>query len=119
MHEQRTNPLSYAAHARLRVLLAPLLPLRRAKYQELSDLVRQINDVRFEDINVESPDESSETSELRSQRKICLIDPDYLNPKLLPSGRLIIDFVSDVDKEHEYLESFELSRRVFAVCALT
>ncbi|CCG82822.1 Hypercellular protein HypA [Taphrina deformans PYCC 5710] len=86
-------------HARLKVLLAPLTPLKRARFQEFSQLIRQVDNVRLEDVAV---------NELND-------DYNFLNPRSNPNGRVLLDFVSEVDREHTYLESFEYSRQVFAV----
>lgn len=37
------------------------------------------------------------------------------NPQTLPSGKLIYEFVTEVDSDRAYLETFESSRRIFCV----
>jgi hypothetical protein len=40
------------------------------------------------------------------------------NPQGFPDGQIIWDLTTSVDREHEYLETFELHRRTFVVIAV-
>ena len=40
-------------------------------------------------------------------------------PQGFPDGQILWDLGTSVDREHEYLETFELHRRTFAVIAIT
>jgi hypothetical protein len=40
------------------------------------------------------------------------------NPQGFPDGHIIWDLTTSVDREHEYLETFELHRRTFVVVAV-
>lgn len=44
------DPFSFAAHARLKVLLLPLQPIKKARFDELVALFVSKNVVRFDDI---------------------------------------------------------------------
>ena len=41
------------------------------------------------------------------------------SPLGFPNGQVVYDFVTAYDVEHEYLEGFELYRRIFLVSALS
>lgn len=40
---------------------------------------------------------------------------DQFDPRSLPSSRIIYDFITELDKDHAYLEIFEAWRRTYAV----
>lgn len=59
------DPFSYTSQARLKVLLAPLRPIKRAQFDKWVHSIRLITDVRLEDVKVNATKEHSETSLLR------------------------------------------------------
>lgn len=91
---------SFAAPARLRVLLQPLNPIKRTRFKELTDLIVSKNVVRFEDITT-----TRATSDVN----------DYFNTKSLPSSRLVIEYTLTRDRTHDYLHPLQFSRRTLAV----
>jgi hypothetical protein len=40
------------------------------------------------------------------------------NPQGFPDGQIIWDLTTSVDREHQYLETFEMHRRTFVVIAI-
>lgn len=53
------DPLSYTAPSRLRVLLLPLRPIKKARFSLLCDIIRSANVVRLDDVAVGAAAESS------------------------------------------------------------
>ncbi|ORY84305.1 TRAPP II complex [Protomyces lactucae-debilis] len=92
------DPLSYVAPARIRVLVRPWLPIKRAAFDSFLTQLRAVNEVRLSDVP------TGPAAELGT-----------FNASSYPSGRIIFDFCTTVDKDHDHLESFEYYRRIFVI----
>lgn len=46
------DPLSYTSSARLKVLLAPVRPIKHSRFKQLCAVLREANVVRLDDVSV-------------------------------------------------------------------
>ncbi|KAF8534674.1 TRAPP II complex [Trichophaea hybrida] len=95
------DTLSFIAPARLRALLCPLGRIRRSRFSSFVSRLQAANVVRLSDV---TPDPKPNRT--------------MFNPQGFPDGHIIWDLTTSVDREHEYLETFELHRRTFVVVAV-
>lgn len=109
------DPLSYTAPARVKVLLTPIRPIKKARFHQLCKFITDVNVVRLDEIPVHSGQEYSKFHASNFSFSMELIKVDQFDPRSLPSSGIVYDFITELDKDHTYLETFESWRRTFAV----
>ncbi|KAI5803120.1 TRAPP II complex [Geopyxis carbonaria] len=93
------DSLSFTAPTRLRALLCPLGRIKRSRFSNFTSRLSTSNVVRLGDV---TPD---------PQRTM-------FSPQGFPDGQIVYDLTNSLDREHEYLETFEVYRRTFVIIAL-
>ncbi|EPS40686.1 hypothetical protein H072_5469 [Dactylellina haptotyla CBS 200.50] len=95
------DPLSFTAPSHVKVLLAPVGRIKRAKFYEFVDRLRAVNKVRLEDVSLDS----------RGTRTT-------FSPLSFPNGQIIYCLNTSYNTEHEYLDGLEMHRRTYMVIAV-
>ncbi|KAK6354097.1 hypothetical protein TWF730_008514 [Orbilia blumenaviensis] len=95
------DPLSFTALSHIRVLLAPVGRIKRAKFYEFVERLQSVNTVRLEDVSLDS--RGTKTT---------------FSPLSFPNGQIIYTLTSSYNTEHEYLDGLEMHRRTYMVIAI-
>ncbi|KAF3920526.1 hypothetical protein ABW20_dc0108759 [Dactylellina cionopaga] len=95
------DPLSFTAPSHIRVLLAPVGRIKRAKFYEFVERLQAVNAVRLEDVSLDS----------RGTRTT-------FSPLSFPNGQVIYSLTTSYNTEHEYLDGLEMHRRTYMVIAI-
>ncbi|KAH0615057.1 uncharacterized protein H6S33_000693 [Morchella sextelata] len=95
------DSLSYTAPSRIKALLCPLGRIKRSRFLHFVERLQSSNVVRLGDV----------TPDTKPNRTL-------FSPQGFPSGQIVYDLTTSFDREHEYLEGFELYRRTFLVIAI-
>ncbi|KAK6529557.1 hypothetical protein TWF281_008727 [Arthrobotrys megalospora] len=96
------DPLSFTAPSHIRVLLAPVGRIKRAKFYEFIERLQAVNIVRLEDVSLDSRGTKSTFS-----------------PLSFPNGQIVYSLTSSYNTEHEYLDGLEMHRRTYMVIAIS
>ncbi|KAF3102111.1 hypothetical protein TWF103_007753 [Orbilia oligospora] len=95
------DPLSFTAPSHIRVLLAPVGRIKRAKFYEFVERLQVVNTVRLEDVSLDS--RGTKTT---------------FSPLSFPNGQIVYTLTTSYNTEHEYLDGLEMHRRTYMVIAL-
>ncbi|RPA87263.1 Trs120-domain-containing protein [Ascobolus immersus RN42] len=95
------DSLSYTSISRIRALVVPIGRIKRSRFLQFFEQLSHHNVVRLGDV---TPDRRP--------------DRTAFSPQGFPQGEIIYDFILNSDREHEYLESFQLYRRKFMVIGI-
>ncbi|KAK6344227.1 hypothetical protein TWF696_007869 [Orbilia brochopaga] len=95
------DPLSFTAPSHIRVLLAPVGRIKRAKFYEFVERLQAVNTVRLEDVSLDS----------RGARTT-------FSPLSFPNGQIVYALTTSYNTEHEYLDGLEMHRRTYMVIAI-
>ncbi|KAG0222668.1 hypothetical protein BGW42_006404 [Actinomortierella wolfii] len=92
---------NFVASARIRVLLVPVGPIKKATFERHAKMLQQHATIRLEEISMAPRTENS-----------------FFSPNTPHEGQLYFNFVTSYSSEHRYLEEFQLHRRVFGVIGI-
>lgn len=92
------DPLTYPTSSRLRALICPLGRITRQRFLTLADRIQAENIVRLGDV---TPDPKPNRT--------------MFSPAGFPDGQIVYNMTIAHDRDHEYLEGFEMYRRTFLV----
>ncbi|KAA8895856.1 TRAPP II complex [Sphaerosporella brunnea] len=95
------DSLSFITPARLRALVCPLGRIRRSRFSSFVRRLQAANVVRLGDVTPDSQ-----------------VNRAMFSPQGFPDGQIMWDLTTSVDREHQYLETFEMHRRTFVVIAV-
>ncbi|KAF9092331.1 hypothetical protein BGX29_010505, partial [Mortierella sp. GBA35] len=90
------DAVNFIAAARIRVLLVPVGPIKKATFERHVKMLRQHNSVKLEDVWMGPRAENS-----------------FFSQNVPHEGQLYFQFVTSYNGEHQYLEEFQMHRRVF------
>ncbi|KAF9438949.1 hypothetical protein BGZ76_002612 [Entomortierella beljakovae] len=90
------DPVNFTSAARIRVLLVPVGPIKKSTFERHAKLLRQHNSVKLEEVWMGPRTETS-----------------FFSQNVPPDGQLYFQFVTSYNTEHQYLEEFQMHRRVF------
>ncbi|KAF9971645.1 hypothetical protein BGZ73_005399 [Actinomortierella ambigua] len=92
---------NFVAGARIRVLLVPVGPIKKATFERHAKMLQQHATIRLEEISMAPRTENS-----------------FFSQNAPHEGQLYFNFVTSYSPEHRYLEEFQLHRRVFGVIGI-
>ncbi|KAF9165441.1 hypothetical protein DFQ26_000122 [Actinomortierella ambigua] len=92
---------NFVAPARIRVLLVPVGPIKKATFERHAKMLQQHATIRLEEISMAPRTENS-----------------FFSQNTPHEGQLYFNFVTSYSPEHRYLEEFQLHRRVFGVIGI-
>ncbi|KAI8359399.1 TRAPP II complex [Mortierella sp. GBAus27b] len=95
------DAVNFTAAARIRVLLVPVGPIKRATFERHVRLLRQHTSVRLEEVWMGPRSENS-----------------FFSQNAPPEGQLYFHFSTTYNPEYHYLEEFQMHRRVFGVIGI-
>ncbi|KAF9944717.1 hypothetical protein BGZ65_011699, partial [Modicella reniformis] len=95
------DAVNFTAAARIRVLLVPVGPIKRATLERHVKLLRQHSSVNLEDVWMGPRTENS-----------------FFSQNVPHEGQLYFHFVTSYNPEYQYLEEFQMHRRVFGVIGI-
>ncbi|KAF9137852.1 hypothetical protein BGX30_009846 [Mortierella sp. GBA39] len=95
------DAVNFIAAARIRVLLVPVGPIKKATFERHVKMLRQHNSVKLEDVWMGPRTENS-----------------FFSQNVPHEGQLYFQFVTSYNGEHQYLEEFQMHRRVFGVIGI-
>ncbi|KAH7056509.1 TRAPP II complex [Linnemannia elongata] len=95
------DAVNFIAAARIRVLLVPVGPIKRATFERHVKMLRQHNSVKLEEVWMGPRTENS-----------------FFSQNVPHEGQLYFQFVTSYNGEHQYLEEFQMHRRVFGVIGI-
>ncbi|KAK6541816.1 hypothetical protein TWF694_007597 [Orbilia ellipsospora] len=95
------DPLSFTAPSHIKVLLAPVGRIKRAKFYEFVERLQAGNKVRLENVGLDS--RGTKTT---------------FSPLSFPSGQIVYNLTTSYNTEHEYLDGLEMHRRTYMVIAI-
>ncbi|KAF9582578.1 hypothetical protein BGW38_000039 [Lunasporangiospora selenospora] len=95
------DAVNFIAAARIRVLLVPVGPIKKATFERHAKMLRQHNSVKLEEVSMGPRTENS-----------------FFSQSVPHEGQLYFHFVTSYSSEHQYLEEFQMHRRVFGVIGI-
>lgn len=95
------DAVNFIAAARIRVLLVPVGPIKKATFERHVKMLRQHNSVKLEEVWMGPRTENS-----------------FFSQNVPHEGQLYFQFVTSYNGEHQYLEEFQMHRRVFGVIGI-
>ncbi|KAF9929847.1 hypothetical protein FBU30_001160 [Linnemannia zychae] len=95
------DAVNFIAAARIRVLLVPVGPIKKATFERHVKMLRQHNSVRLEEVWMGPRTENS-----------------FFSQSVPHEGQLYFQFVTSYNTEHQYLEEFQMHRRIFGVIGI-
>ncbi|KAF9135840.1 hypothetical protein BGW39_011429 [Mortierella sp. 14UC] len=95
------DAVNFIAAARIRVLLVPVGPIKKATFERHVKMLRQHNSVKLEEVWMGPRTENS-----------------FFSQNVPHEGQLYFQFVTSYSGEHQYLEEFQMHRRVFGVIGI-
>ncbi|KAK3829976.1 MAG: TRAPP II complex [Linnemannia gamsii] len=95
------DAVNFIAAARIRVLLVPVGPIKKATFERHVKMLRQHSSVKLEDVWMGPRTENS-----------------FFSQNVPHEGQLYFQFVTSYSGEHQYLEEFQMHRRVFGVIGI-
>ncbi|KAI1319619.1 hypothetical protein EDD11_003612 [Mortierella claussenii] len=95
------DAINFTAAARIRVLLVPVGPIRKATFERHVKMLRQHNSVKLEEVWMGPRTENS-----------------FFSQNVPHEGQLYFHFAISYNGEHQYLEEFQMHRRVFGVIGI-
>ncbi|KAG0213874.1 hypothetical protein BGX28_003298 [Mortierella sp. GBA30] len=90
------DAVNFISAARIRVLLVPVGPIKKATFEQHVKMLRQHNSVKLEEVWMGPRTENS-----------------FFSQNVPHEGQLYFQFVTSYSTEHQYLEEFQMHRRVF------
>ncbi|KAF8968005.1 hypothetical protein BGZ46_010939 [Entomortierella lignicola] len=95
------DPVNFTSAARTRVLLVPIGPIKKVTFERHVKMLRQHNSVKLEEVWMGPRTENS-----------------FFSQNVPHEGQLYFQFVTSYSAEHQYLEEFQMYRRVFGVIGI-
>ncbi|KAG0346519.1 hypothetical protein BG004_001535 [Podila humilis] len=95
------DAVNFIAAARIRVLLVPVGPIKKATFERHANMLRNHNSVKLEEVSMGPRSENS-----------------FFSQNVPHEGQLYFQFVTSYNNEHQYLEEFQMHRRVFGVIGI-
>ncbi|KAF9576931.1 hypothetical protein EC968_000056 [Mortierella alpina] len=95
------DAVNFISAARIRVLLVPVGPIKKATFERHVKMLRQHNSVKLEEVWMGPRTENS-----------------FFSQNVPHEGQLYFQFVTSYSTEHQYLEEFQMHRRVFGVIGI-
>ncbi|KAF9427066.1 hypothetical protein BGZ94_005533 [Podila epigama] len=95
------DTVNFTAAARIRVLLVPVGPIKKATFERHAKMLRNHNSVKLEEVSMSPRTENS-----------------FFSQNVPHEGQLYFQFVTSYSNEHQYLEEFQMHRRVFGVIGI-
>ncbi|ORZ04550.1 TRAPP II complex [Lobosporangium transversale] len=93
--------VNFTSAARIRVLLVPVGPIKKATFENRVKMLRQHNSVKLEEVWMGPRTENS-----------------FFSQNVPHEGQLYFNFTTSYSAEHQYLEEFQMHRRVFGVIGI-
>ncbi|KAG0258844.1 hypothetical protein BG011_003026 [Mortierella polycephala] len=90
------DAVNFIGAARIRVLLVPIGPIKKATFERHVKMLRQHNSVKLEEVWMGPRTENS-----------------FFSQNVPHEGQLYFQFATSYSGEHQYLEEFQMHRRVF------
>ncbi|KAF9383206.1 hypothetical protein CPC16_009025 [Podila verticillata] len=95
------DAVNFISAARIRVLLVPVGPIKKATFERHAKMLRNHNSVKLEEVSMGPRTENS-----------------FFSQNVPHEGQLYFQFVTSYNNEHQYLEEFQMHRRVFGVIGI-
>ncbi|KAG0005256.1 hypothetical protein BGZ79_006003 [Entomortierella chlamydospora] len=99
--ELHMDSVNFTSAARTRVLLVPVGPIKKATFERHVKLLRQHNSVKLEEVWMGPRTDSS-----------------FFSQNVPHEGQLYFHFATSYNAEHQYLEEFQMHRRIFGVIGI-
>ncbi|KAF9350704.1 hypothetical protein BGX26_011184 [Mortierella sp. AD094] len=99
--ESHMDPVNFTSAARTRVLLVPVGPIKKVTFERHVKMLRQHNSVKLEEVWMGPRTENS-----------------FFSQNVPHEGQLYFHFVTSYNPEHQYLEEFQMHRRIFGVIGI-
>ncbi|KAF9105352.1 hypothetical protein BGX27_009660 [Mortierella sp. AM989] len=99
--EPHMDPVNFTSAARTRILLVPIGPIKRATFERHVKMLRQHNSVKLEEVWMGPRAENS-----------------FFSQNVPHEGQLYFQFVTSYNAEHQYLEEFQMHRRIFGIIGI-
>ncbi|KAG0045115.1 hypothetical protein BGZ83_009642 [Gryganskiella cystojenkinii] len=95
------DAVNFTSAARIRVLLVPVGPIKKSTFERHVKMLRQHNSVKLEEVWMGPRTENS-----------------FFSQNVPHEGQLYFQFVTSYSGEHQYLEEFQMHRRIFGVIGI-
>ncbi|KAG0361102.1 hypothetical protein BGZ54_009227 [Gamsiella multidivaricata] len=95
------DAVNFTAAARIRVLLVPVGPIKRSTFERHVKMLRQHNAVKLEEVWMGPRTENS-----------------FFSQNVPHEGQLYFQFATSYNAEQQYLEEFQMHRRIFGVIGI-
>lgn len=92
---------AFASQAQIRILLVPIQPLQRQKYEQYCKLITDFDRVPLRDV---PPDSRGQVAPLSAHAQ--------------SNGTLLLSYTHSYDRTHSYLEGIQPSRRILGVIGI-